>query len=31
MSVQDAFATPRSTVRDVAGGSGVMTDAIVNA
>ncbi|QTR44890.1 hypothetical protein J9253_12775 [Thiothrix litoralis] len=31
MSVQDAFATPRSTVRDVAGGSGVLTDAIINA
>ncbi|WML89804.1 DUF5362 family protein [Thiothrix lacustris] len=31
MSVQDAFAAPRSAVRDVAGGSGVLTDAIINA
>jgi hypothetical protein len=30
MSVQDAFATPRSTVRDVAGGSGALTDSIVD-
>lgn len=30
MSVQDAFATPRSSVRDVAGGSGVLTDSIVD-
>ena len=32
MSVQDAFAAPRSTVRDVAGGDvACITDAIVNA
>jgi hypothetical protein len=31
MSVQDAFAAPRSTVRDVNGGAGVMTDTIINA
>jgi hypothetical protein len=31
MSVQDAFAAPRSAVRDVNGGAGVMTDTIINA
>ncbi|MEZ5536081.1 MAG: DUF5362 family protein [Thiolinea sp.] len=29
MSTQDAYAPPRSTVRDVNGGSGLMTDSIV--
>ncbi len=31
MSVQDAYAPPRSAVRDVSGGSGLMTDRIVAA
>lgn len=31
MSTQDVFAAPKSTVRDVSGGNGVMTDAIVGA
>lgn len=31
MSVQEAFATPRAVVRDVAGGTGVMTDQIISA
>lgn len=31
MSVQDAFAAPRSAVHDVAGGAGIITDRIVNA
>jgi hypothetical protein len=31
MSVQDAFAAPRSAVRDVAGGTGMLTDTIINA
>jgi hypothetical protein len=31
MSTQDVFAAPKSTVRDVAGGNGVITDTIVAA
>ena len=31
MSVQDVFAAPKSSVRDVSGGSGVITDSIVAA
>ena len=31
MSIQDAFATPKAAVRDVAGGSGVLTDTIIQA
>ena len=30
MSTQDAYAPPQSTVRDVSGGTGLMTDSIVN-
>lgn len=30
MSVQDAFATPQADVRDMSGGTGLMTDSIVN-
>lgn len=30
MSTQDAYAPPKSTVRDVSGGSGLMTDSIVS-
>lgn len=29
MSVQDAYSPPRSVVRDVAGGSGVMSERVV--
>ncbi len=31
MSVQDAFAAPRSAVRDVSGGAGAITDTVINA
>ena len=31
MSVQDAFAAPRSAVRDVNGGTGAITDTVINA
>ncbi|MEZ5450217.1 MAG: hypothetical protein R3E89_15040 [Thiolinea sp.] len=31
MSVQDAYAPPRSTVRDVSGGSGIMSDRMIAA
>lgn len=31
MSVQDAFAAPRSAVRDMSGGAGAITDTVINA